>query len=126
MERKGTLLLCLLLLFAPIAWSTDDIPPPPPVPKDRKTPVTKSEYFVFTCKVYINEDGTAKTVEVLSTSPPMDMHNSRNKEFIESVVSSVRKWTFNPDMKDGKSVAGYAIIPVSIDLAEPYKIGGGT
>jgi hypothetical protein len=126
MEAKGILLFCFLLLHAPIAWSSDDVPPPPPAPKDRKTPVTKAEYFVFTCKIYINEDGTARTVEVLSTNPPMNMQNRSNKEFIESIVSSVRTWTFNPKMEDGKPVAGYAIVPVSVDLAEPYKIGGGT
>ena len=126
MERKRILLVCFISLFAPIAWPKDDVPPPPPAPNIFKTPVTESEYFVITCKVYINEDGSARTVEVVSTSPPMDMRNRSNKEFVESVLTSVRTWTFNPNMKDGKAVAGYAIVPVSVDLAEPFKIGGGT
>ena len=125
MGRKS-ILVVLLSLLAPIAWPREDLPPPPPVAKTPKNLVTQSEYFVITCKVYINEDGSAKTVEVVSTTPPMDMHNRSNREFVESVLTSVRTWTFNPKMKDGKAVAGYALIPVSVDLAEPFKIGGGT
>ena len=115
------------MLYAPFAKSTDDdVPPPPPEPNGQKKSVTKAEYFVFTCKIYVNEDGTARSVEVLSTSPPMNVHNRRNREFIESIVSSIRTWTFNPTVKDGKPVAGYIIAPLAVDLAEPFKIGGGT
>lgn len=122
MKTRRALLFCFLLLLAPVAWSIEDIPPPPPEPGVRK-PVTQSEYFVFTCKIYINEDGTAKTVEVLSVSPPMDLQNRHNRELIKAVIDSALTWTFTPEQKNGKPVAGYAIVPISVDLAEPFKIG---
>ena len=126
MRPRDIVLFCVLLLFAPHARPIDDIPPPPPEPKGPRKPVTKSEFFIVTCKIYINEDGTAKTVEAISTSPPMNLHNRRNKGFVESILQSVRTWTFNPNKENGKAVPGYAIVPVSVDLAEPFHIGGGT
>ena len=124
MKLLGILVPCFLLLFAATAWSTDEVPPPPPPPKHSTGPVRESEYFVITLRVYIQEDGSARSIEVLRTSPPMDLHIPRNKAFVESILSSARGWTFNPKQEQGKPVAGYAEIPVSVDLAEPFKIGG--
>jgi hypothetical protein len=125
MNTTSALPFCFLLLLAPAAWSNEDIPSPPPEPsKVSRKPVEQSDYFKVTCRVYINEDGTAKTVEVLSIKPPMDLKNRGNKKFADSIVESARTWTFNPEKKNGKPVAGYAIVIVDVDLAEPFKIGG--
>jgi hypothetical protein len=120
------ILFCSAMLVALCARAEEFIPLPPPPTKAQRTgkTVTESDYFELKCKVFINADGSAKTVEVLSTKPPMDLNNHQNKKLVDAVVNSAMTWTFNPNLKDGKPIAGYAIVPVHVDLAEPFKIGG--
>jgi len=60
--------------------------------------------------ILVGIDGTAKDVKVEKSS---GFH-----ELDRAAVEGVQKWRFNPEVKNGKKVEGYARVPVSFNLAD--------
>lgn len=73
----------------------------------RTDPIDTSHYRIW-CKVYVTEQGAAKTVEVLRVEP----HTGSDATIGEAVRKAVLSWKFKPNTENGKPVAGYVTIPV--------------
>jgi len=69
--------------------------------------VDVSSYLIW-CRVFVTEQGIAKSVEVRRVVP----HTENDAAIGEAVKAAVLTWTFRPNMKNGKPVAGYVTIPV--------------
>jgi len=77
-------------------------------------------YIRATCKVFVTEAGTPKTVQVLKLEPSLSLSESTLQSLI---VKPVLTWTFTPTKKNGKSVAGYIVVVIDIDLAPVTRDG---
>ena len=58
--------------------------------------------------VLVGLDGTPKTVTVEKSSG--------FRELDRAAIEAVQHWRFNPEVKGGKKVEGYARIPVNFNL----------
>jgi len=79
--------------------------------------LSKSEmtYVKATFKVFVTEAGVPTSAEFVRTEPatPPDF-----QEWLKQTESkSILSWTFKPNQKHGKPVAGYLLVVIDIDLA---------
>jgi protein TonB len=52
---------------------------------------------------------------------PKDVKVDKSSGFREldrAAMDAVQKWRFNPEVKNGKKVEGYARVPINFNLAE--------
>jgi hypothetical protein len=93
-----------------------------PTGVNSKTAPSQTDYVKVTCKVFVTEAGEPKTVEVLSIEPSLA---SSTRAAIEKLASqTLLTWTFTPNQESGTPVAGYLVVPVNIDLADPIPTSG--
>ena len=57
-------------------------------------------------RVEVDVNGNATDVQVVERS------GERSRDLDRAVIAAVRKWQFEPAMKDGKAVAGAVVVPV--------------
>lgn len=60
--------------------------------------------------ILVGLDGSPKTVEVEKSSGYRELDRSA-KEWV------IRHWKFNPEVKAGKKVEGYARVPITFNLS---------
>jgi len=89
-----------------------------------KPPHAETTYVKVTYRVFITDAGAPEKFEFVSIEPPVG--SSVEEELKESVLKAVRAWTFTPMKEHGKAVAGWAVVPFMIDLANPIAVVGGT
>lgn len=70
-----------------------------------------ADHFTVWCKIWVSEDGIARTVEVLKVEP----HTRSDAAVGASVKQAVLTWKFTPKTKDGKPLAGYVTVPVEVN-----------
>jgi len=75
-----------------------------------------------TCKIFVTAEGSPKSVEVLKVEPSLGP--STRAAFEKAASKMVLTWSFTPNQEGGKSVAGYVVVPVIIDLADPVPVDG--
>jgi protein TonB len=63
-----------------------------------------------TLLILVGLDGVPKDVKVEKSS---GFH-----ELDKAAMDAVQKWRFNPEVKNGKKVEGYARVPINFNLAE--------
>ena len=77
-----------------------------------------------TYRIYLTETGVPEKFEFVSIKPPLG--SSVQSELKEAFLKAVRTWSFTPKKKHGKAVAGWVVVPVIMDLADPIPVAGGT
>jgi hypothetical protein len=87
----------------------------------KATPL-QTTYVNVTCKIFVTEAGIPKTAEVLAVKPTLAPAAQASIE--KSVSQSVLTWEFKPNQENGRPVAGYIVVPVHIDLADPVPASG--
>jgi len=88
----------------------------PATPSRAKTQTTT--FFKLFCKIYLDEKGKPKSVEVLRAEPSVDM----TPQEMQDLANTMLTWTFKPIEKDGKVVAGFVTAPMLVDLADPIHV----
>ena len=87
-----------------------------------KATPAETTYVKVICKVFVTELGLPKSVEVLAVEPSLDP--STRAVFEKSASEVVMTWEFTPTQENGKPVAGFVVVPVIIDLADPVPTSG--
>ena len=105
---------CLVLSLATALYGAE--------PSRTRSRAHETTYVKATCKVFVREDGIPKGVEFLKFEPPIA--SSVQGEVKETISKAVLTWTFKPNQKNGKPVAGYIIVPFNLDLAFPIPVDG--
>jgi len=44
--------------------------------------------------------------------------SSRHRELDQAAIQAVKKWRFNPEIRDGKPIAGVVLVPIDFKLTE--------
>lgn len=76
-------------------------------------------------KVYIGVDGVPQRVD-RQRVVPATLPASVEAALVESAIAAARTWTFNPAQRDGKAIAGEAIVPIRFSATEEPASAPGT
>ena len=76
-----------------------------------------------TYRIYLTEAGVPEKFEFVSIKPALS--SSVQTELKEAVLKAVRTWSFTPKKEHGKAIAGWVVVPVIMDLADPIPVAGG-
>jgi protein TonB len=61
-------------------------------------------------RVLVGIDGSAIRIEVEKSS--------RSRDLDQAAIEAVKQWRFNPSVRDGRAVEGWALVPISFKLNE--------
>lgn len=64
---------------------------------------------VVTLRVWVDENGKPKSVK-LAKKP-----SKAARPYVKAVMEAVMTWTFKPNVRDGKSIAGWVIVPAIVN-----------
>lgn len=64
---------------------------------------------VVTLRVWVDENGKPKSVK-LAKKP-----SKTARPYVKAVMEAVMTWTFKPNVQDGKSIAGWVIVPAIVN-----------
>ena len=67
----------------------------------------------MTFNVLVDERGEPKSVTVAHSDPP-----DAAPLFAQASIDAIRKWHFNPGIKDGKPHAGHIEVPIDFELSD--------
>ncbi|MCB1099123.1 MAG: energy transducer TonB [Verrucomicrobiae bacterium] len=105
---------------ASVAFEADDLDTPPR-PISQARPV-----FPASLKKKKGIRGTVTLVFLVDESGNVmnpKVHKSTNSQFDKSAISAVKKWRFEPGMKDGKRVKSKVLCPINFQLTgEPSRL----
>ena len=77
-------------------------------------------YYRIYCTIYLDENGSPKSVKALRTEPRVKMTQREMQATAETVLT----WKFTPIEKDGKPVAGSIETYLGVHLADPVMADG--
>jgi len=61
-------------------------------------------------KVLVGVDGTPLKIEI--------QRSSRFRELDQAAIQAVKRWKFNAEVKNGRPVEGWVLVPISFKLTE--------
>jgi|SRR6185437_10488163 len=82
---------------------------------------TQQTHIKFTCRVYVDANGIAKTAEIIKIEPAIEISDKAKQDLLS--VSVLNK-TFTPNQENGKPVAGYLTVPIDLDFDDPVPLDG--
>jgi hypothetical protein len=77
-------------------------------------------YYRIYCAVFLDENGSPKSVKALRTEPRIKM----TQREMQAIAETVLTWKFKPIEKEGKPVAGSINMYLGVHLADPVMVDG--
>ena len=94
----------------------------PPAGGEPKASHAETTFVKVTFKVFVTEAGVPEKFEFVGVEPSISP--SVQAGLVKSVSDSIKTWTFTPSKEHGKPIAGWVLLPVMVDLADPIPVGG--
>jgi protein TonB len=79
-------------------------------PRYPATAIRRHEEGEVVLKVLVGVDGAPLKIEV--------ERSSRSRDLDQAAIEAVKNWKFNPSVRDGRPVEGWALVPISFKLNE--------
>jgi protein TonB len=79
-------------------------------PRYPPSALRRHEEGEVTLRVLVGIDGTPIRIEVEKSS--------RSRDLDQAAIEAVKQWRFNPSVRDGRAVEGWALVPISFKLNE--------